>query len=820
MDVKKGLIVLGSLLHDVGKFVQRASGKCSKNQEGELCPTGQGGRSSHLHVLYSDAFIEDNSLLPLPYELEGHRSKLARIAAAHHKPGMDSLEELCITQADRLSAGGDRIGQESESVNFRDARMRSTFDYIQLTGKADKHIQSSYYKLMTIDQDPVPTSLKEAQQSSYDDLYQEFISALKDIPVDMGIKHYTASLLSILEKYTWCIPSSTYKTEPDISLYDHSLTTAAIAQALHAYHDEKKGLPGSRNDSDKKFILFGGDLSGIQNYIFNLNRSHGPGVAKILRARSFYLQVLTKSVIISLLDRINLFPTAQIMDAGGRFVLLLPATSNVLTALPGFEKEVQSWFWEKFKGTLALNLSYDVTLTEQDMLLESFQKRLNTFNDRLESRKFRSFDLILQGSPVFDLDYSEYQENGDCNVCKCNPADKDKTDDFSDKYGQEIPICKDCFYQVDYIGRKLPLEKNRYVVLFRKESRGQELFDGYSFKMVHDCSTSDKSASWILNIRNRNIFAHQGIAGYLPTISEQDIERWKLQNRVKDNGEFLEYKDEYVEPDMPKTLNMLADESVIHDAAGPRGKAFLAAFKADVDNLGLIFSTGLGDKMSMSRFAGLSRMFNHFFSDHLVDIIQEKFPDLYIVFAGGDDLFILGPWTMITEFARTISESFASYTGYNQDISISAGIAVVKPRMPINTIAHEAESGLELAKKNKVGKRAKNSVTMFDKSVSWDEFEKLALEGEWLEKMALNNTITMGLLTRLLKYSNEHLAFMGGDIRKGIYISHMRYDFARNLSQHVNEEAKAKLKGISNDNFLMSNMRLPVSMAAYRLRKD
>lgn len=821
MNFKKELVVLGALLHDVGKIVQRAEGKRSRNMEGEYCPAGEGGRPSHLHVLYTDAFIEDKSLLPLPHELDGQRSRLARIAAAHHKPGMDSLEELCISQADRLSAGGDRIVQESENVGFREARMRSSFDYVSLSGKIDPDSEPSYYKLLPIEQDPVPATLQEAQNSGYSELYDGFVTALKGLPLDMGVKHYTASLMSVLERYLWCVPSSTYRTEPDISLYDHALTTAAIAQALYAYHDEKGGLPGSKNDSDKKFILFGGELSGIQNYIFNLNRSHGPGVAKILRARSFYLQVLTKSVIMSLLDRSDLFPAAQIMDAGGRFVLLLPASSKITSILPGIEKEVQEWFWKKHKGALTLNLSYDMTLAEKDMHLISFQEKLNLFKDKLEARKFRAFDKILKGSPVFDLDYSQYQESGDCNVCKCNPADKEKTGDFADVYGQDIPICKDCFFQIDLIGRRLPLEKNRYVILYNEKVPGSlELFGKYHFRIAPDFATKDKSASWILNIRDRQIFVHQGIAGYLPMIHESDLERWKLQNRVKDNGEFLEYKEEYVEPDMPKTLNMLADESVIHDSAGPRGRAFLGAFKADVDNLGLIFSTGLGDKMSISRFAGLSRMFNHFFSDHLVDIIKKKFPDLYIVFAGGDDLFLLGPWTMITEFALTISDSFAEYSGFNRDITISAGIAVVKPRQPISSIASEAESCLELSKENRVRNRSKNSVTMFGVSVGWEDFERLVSKGEWLEKMVLNNTMTMGLLTRLLKYSDDHQAFINGDIRKGIYLSHMRYDFARNLSQHANNETVAMLKGISNDNFFMINMRLPVSMAAYRLRKE
>ena len=43
------------------------------------------------------------------------------------------------------------------------------------------------------------------------------------------------------------------------------------------------------------------------------------------------------------------------------------------------------------------------------------------------------------------------------------------------------------------------------------------------------------------------------------------------------------------------------------------GNKKLAMFKADIDNLGLVFSQSLGKKMSFSRYADLSHLMHYFF---------------------------------------------------------------------------------------------------------------------------------------------------------------------------------------------------------------
>jgi len=56
-------VTLGALLHDIGKFMQRAHGTIadlpgrSREMDNVLCPLRE-GRYSHKHILWTDAFFE------------------------------------------------------------------------------------------------------------------------------------------------------------------------------------------------------------------------------------------------------------------------------------------------------------------------------------------------------------------------------------------------------------------------------------------------------------------------------------------------------------------------------------------------------------------------------------------------------------------------------------------------------------------------------------------------------------------------------------------------------------------------------------------
>lgn len=815
MNNETEILVIAALLHDIGKFAQRAGRPKSPDMEGEYCPTDKQGKfSTHKHVLYSDYFIEHD--LPLPPELEGQRARLARLASAHHKPAGDSLLEQALSQADRLSAGMDRTVPTEDAGDYMSARLLSTFCQVSLRG--GNVAEKRYYPLGPLEDDPFPRPLEEARAKDYAAAFDLFRKDLPVLPLDQGVRNYVASLVSLLEKHTWCVPSSTYKTEPDISLYDHAVTTAAIAQALFVFHKTEGGAPGQGATTTPKFILFGGDLSGIQKYIFGLEKSHGTGVAKILRARSFHLQALTRSVVLALLDEAGLLPQARIVDAGGRFILLLPATRQIRSLLPEFETRVQRWFLDAFQGRLSLNLTGELLLTEADFDFERLQARLDDLWDRLEVAKLRKFGLVLAGDgnhgPVQNGDFS----HGACQVCTINPVDPDAGRKYLEAHERELHLCAECYEQIEHIGRKLPQKDIKFAVFARSGQQGLQLFDGITLHFARAESRHLGTALEIVNLRERGACAYAAVAGHLPTFTRDDEQRWAMEGRRCG-------PEEDVRVEEPKTFGQLAQEARIADRDGLRGKAFLGAFKADVDNLGVVFSMGLGKRLSISRFAGLSRMLNHFFAEYMVARIERDYPDIYVVFAGGDDLFLVGPWTTVLDFAVDLRQEFGRYVAGNPDLALSAGIFVCKPTLPATAMARGAEDLLEAAKGfTREGKdaRAKDAVSLFGVTTGWERFDFLLGRGRWLESLAREEVVPYGLLMRLLRYADDCRAFRSGigGRRKGMYLSHMLYDFARNLKKELPADDRQQLEGLARDPGTLEQMRLSVSSALYRLRTE
>ncbi len=598
------------------------------------------------------------------------------------------------------------------------------------------------------------------------------------------------------------------------------MTTAAIAQALAVYHSHHGGMPGSGDA--QKFILMGGDLSGIQSYIFGIEKSHGAGVAKLLRARSFHLQALTHSVILSFLERAELFPLARIMDAGGRFILLLPAVPKVEALLPAFADEVQTWFFDEFKGRLSLNLSHAVRMSEKDFGLAALHRRLDEFSDHLETLKMRKFSSLLQAgrSPIAGSESEDFS-SGACAVCQINPVSDAASARYEKQTGRPASLCQQCEAQISRIGGRLP--KADFALFSGTPSaNGVELFGGLFLHFPEKVDGRHRDALDILNLRGRDQFTSHAIAGHLPRFAPDDAIRWQEEGRQ--TGE-----EEAVLPGEPKTFNQLAQEARIADGPGElRGKAFLGAFKADVDNLGLLFGIGFGDKLSLSRFAGLSRMLNHFFAEVMTGMIREnrRYNDIYTVFAGGDDLFLIGPWRQMMDFAEELAAGFRRYVADNGDITLSAGIFLAKPALPANTIARNAEALLNESKSYRRANendRSKNAVTALGVTAGWEEYSALMQKGLWLEGLVLNGSVPSGLLMRLLGYADDCAAFLSGrgGRRSGMYRSRMRYDFARNLNSKIlTDKDRQDLEALGTDPAALRRMRLAISCALYRMRTE
>ena len=92
----------------------------------------------------------------------------------------------------------------------------------------------------------------------------------------------------------------------------------------------------------------------------------------------------------------------------------------------------------------------------------------------------------------------------------------------------------------------------------------------------------------------------------------------------------------------------VADFDQLADAS--EGVKWLSVLRMDVDNLGELFKNGLGDNASISRMCTLSETVRFFFEGYIPKLCRDYNTNhtpgiLELIYAGGDDLFLVGGWS-------------------------------------------------------------------------------------------------------------------------------------------------------------------------------
>lgn len=199
-----------------------------------------------------------------------------------------------------------------------------------------------------------------------------------------------------------------------------------------------------------------------------------------------------------------------------------------------------------------------------------------------------------------------------------------------------------------------------------------------------------------------------------------------------------------------KDGNIIDFDEIAQKAYSRGADEKLAALKMDVDNLGKLFMNRNKDE-----YRKISQAIENFFSVTLyTDILKPYIEngEIYPVFAGGDDTFIIGSWDKIFEITLAIHSAFDSaqknwrknIIQKEDDITISAGLIVVHSKFPMIRLAEEVDDMLDLAKKE-----GKNRISVFGECVTWKEFERISEMVIFLKDLILKKGESKALLHRI-----------------------------------------------------------------------
>lgn len=452
-------------------------------------------------------------------------------------------------------------------------------------------------------------------------------------------------------------------------------------------------------------FLIRGDVSGIQDFIFNIQSK---GAAKSLKARSFAVIALAKAGVELVRKTLGPPNVQEFYEGGGNFYLFVNAES---------EQQIRQ-LRQKINESLATDeIHLCLSYLERADFDQEFVDAWQVMNEACAPEdKLAAFKSMTIAFAAFEQHkHGEWKHLTEKLV---------NANSFDWKIGDQ----------------KLTVEADGVAVF------GQKLqFLNHGDKLRN--SLLNEMPKWSAEIRHKYHAA---------------IER--VEQAMKNREDDADYK--------PRDGNIIPFEHLAGFAWQRTGSEKLGILKMDADNLSRTFSA----LKSKKEIEDLSKGLKVFFENKVYQLLTQKTFDvkiriekgvekteevfrhnIYPVFAGGDDCFFIGGWDAIFEFSLLLNSEFKSFLktqNLPQQITLSAGLLVVHDKFPVVRFAELADEALQAAKSQiRKGENSwepkKDKITVFDETLTWQEFERARFFAQKLEFLIKEKDRPKSILDRL-----------------------------------------------------------------------
>lgn len=789
---EKEILIKGALLHDIGKVCYRAMNKRINH--------------SKLGGDFLEQYLKSNE----------ETERLLNCVRYHHKDYLQKAKldkndlAYIVYEADNIASGMDRRENEGEEKGF-DPKLN--LDSIFSVFYSDKEIQVAnkyplIYKDINKSFNYPRTDISLATNSNYEAL----LNKIKSHFITKDISQISINqLLQIIEEGFSYVPSSTNRAEVcDISLYVHSKITSAVASCMKLYFDEQQiqdykkycfnsGSKIFRNE--KIYLLISGDISGIQDFIYTIPSK---GALKTLRGRSLYIDLLLEEFIDEYLEQIGLSRANVLYSGGGHFYILAPNIEDTKKAMDKLQAKMNRWLMENIGINLYLAIGIAECSANNLMKSEAQGNLFATVNKKLKDDKtirYSKDEDFLEY--IFNVEKEEDTAKKECNICH-NLVDK------LWKYNSDEEIACEFCLNLYKLGQDILTQDLVFVISEEKIDGGIKIFgkDKDLYMYAVNIEDIDMFKGKILRIYSKNNLLENDLAIrlYLADYSAKN-----------ENDEVMTFDD-------------LAKSSCKID----KGIKRLGVLRLDIDDLGIAFSSGfVSDKdkiednlryATLSRYADLSKDISMFFKVAINKIcagdligcvdFEEKAFNIFgiakapkrkvnIIYAGGDDLFLVGAWDEVLEVAIDINRAFKQFT--NGKLTLSAGMAMFSPTYPISKMAEIAGLLVQMSK----SKKDKNSIALFGMETNlkangqleckhiytWADFEmkvckekmnyllaRLSFDGDKFNKLSVGKSLIYRLMD-LIQLTDEDK----------LNIARFAYVLARMQPKQDKDEQKRKV---------------------------
>ena len=601
----------------------------------------------------------------------------------------DSRAGKIVSLADRIASGlSDDRKVMSDKLFYPQADIFNAF-------KEDKGSRYQKFEVLTDDSELNIASHEadDISQDCYEELLNILTEKLQQLRLEEKSLPFFFNLWRILFSKVPLLPGD--KELGDLSLAEHSRLTVAFATAIFDYLKSQDQYTLLDDESkfyrESAFLLASFDLSGIQDFIYNIASK---GAAKQLKARSLYLEFMSENIVDSLLEKLALSRANALYVGGGHAYFVLPNTEATVTVLEQFEMEFNSFLLKHFQTGLYVAFGWAPFAAEQIMkyrygsvasYLQHYREIYQETSRMISEKKISRYDATT----LRELNKGGKQSERECEICHAVGEIEMLRIDGKDVQNL-CPICRELRGFAAKIHTFDDTEKEDYYYFQIVEGEeGLPIGPGAVLLAVDE---ENISTSGRLYVKNKFSTNKAGIHVFIGDRQAANIEDYAGLSQKEIEG----------------------TEGVA------KGIKRLAVLRLDVDNLGAAFMAGFskqegGSYNTLARSAVFSQQMSLFFKFHINQFAKDK--NLTIIYAGGDDVFTIGSWQDVIDFAVDIRQKFIAFT--NGKLTLSAGVGLYPDKTPIHLMALDAGQLEEAAKEN-----GKDSISLFNEryTFKFDDF--------------------------------------------------------------------------------------------------
>ncbi|MEM6335631.1 MAG: hypothetical protein AAF752_03635 [Bacteroidota bacterium] len=578
------------------------------------------------------------------------------------------------------------------------------------------------------------------------------VFAPADLLKDLDLARDESEVHYVLKKHLWCLASP----EAGTSLFEYIRVRAALAACLLA--------APNLADEEAPFLLACGDLTGIQSFIYSIGHK---GAAKALKGRSFLLNEMLEAMSLAVLKELKLPLACRLYASGGSFYAILPNTEASRSTLDTLKGKWQKELFEIYDTDIGIVVD-QVTLSASEIAQNAGDAwgRLAKCIDQEKRRPLAGY--IGENRSFFETDGL----SGVLVSCAATKRDLAYADEV--RPGGQLKPGKSAgngFRRIMTSTGDVYVRPEQNEVYSEEQFEAQRLGRGLRdapflgvFEDPNNLTTTqpfrtlDNLPSFEVRPRIQNNLRPYDAVWTINDDRFLDVETtkpdasrgWRFYggNWMPSQPDERDEKQTDLEH-IPVEYDELAEYGI--------GPDRLCVLRMDVDNLGQIFQIGLRDAgASLTRIVQLSAGMDFFFSSYLnrlrnlywtpdAGITHQPSDDeawktadedgrasdgtmrlknaIQILYAGGDDLFIVGSWHVLPAVAAWIRSEFSRYTGHHPELTISAGLSLFPKKHPLFKIAETAGAA---EKKAKEFRTAKDAVTWLGEPMTWKEFSQVS----------------------------------------------------------------------------------------------